>query len=131
LIVQYLEHIAPEPALLPADGVEHALRKTGLALGMIDATVYIVAGTRFGAGANDPLRGRRLAAIRRVLPAHAEALAGAHPRPDLGDLAAGVALGYLDLRLAELDWRRDHPDLARWHDLLAARPAMAETRPPG
>ena len=31
----------------------------------------------------------------------------------LADIAVGCALGYLDLRFAELDWRTGHPSLAR------------------
>lgn len=48
---------------------------------------------------------------------------------DLGQIAVGAALGYLDYRHAERDWRAGHPDLARWWGGFAARPALQMTRP--
>ena len=47
----------------------------------------------------------------------------------LADIATGCALGYLDLRHAELDWRAAHPNLARLADKLAKRPPFADTVP--
>ncbi len=48
----------------------------------------------------------------------------------LADIATGCALGYLDLRQPELDWRAQHPNLARLAEKLAKRPSFAETVPP-
>lgn len=48
---------------------------------------------------------------------------------DMGQIAAGCALGYLDLRHAGRDWRGPRPALARWFERFDARPAMAATRP--
>jgi glutathione S-transferase len=48
----------------------------------------------------------------------------------LADIATGCALGYLDLRQPELDWRAEHPNLARLAEKLAKRPSFAETTPP-
>jgi glutathione S-transferase len=48
----------------------------------------------------------------------------------LADIAVGCALGYLDFRFPQIDWRRDHPNLARLHDKLAQRPSFADTLPP-
>lgn len=48
---------------------------------------------------------------------------------DMGQIAVGAALGYLDLRHAERDWRSDHPALAIWYATFAARPAMQATAP--
>ena len=41
----------------------------------------------------------------------------------------GCALGYLDLRFAELDWRTGHPNLARLYDKLAQRQSFVDTVP--
>ncbi|GJD71967.1 glutathione S-transferase [Methylobacterium goesingense] len=57
----------------------------------------------------------------------AEALAG---RVDIGTIALGCALGYLDLRFAEIVWRAAHPALGAWYEAFAARPSMMATRPP-
>ena len=48
---------------------------------------------------------------------------------DMGQIAIGCALGYLDLRHAGRDWRADCPDLAAWYAGFAARPAMQTTAP--
>ena len=48
---------------------------------------------------------------------------------DLGQVAVGCALDYLDFRFPELDWRRTRPRLAAWHSEFANRPSMQRTRP--
>jgi glutathione S-transferase len=49
---------------------------------------------------------------------------------DIGQVAMGCALGYLDFRHDARDWRRSRPALAAWERDFAARPSMAATRPP-
>jgi glutathione S-transferase len=49
--------------------------------------------------------------------------------PTIGEVALAAALGYLDLREPETDWRAARPVLARWLLAFDARPACAETRP--
>jgi glutathione S-transferase len=56
--------------------------------------------------------------------------AGFGERVDLGTIAVGCALGYLDLRLASLGWRNGHPNAAAWFARFAARPSMVATQPP-
>jgi glutathione S-transferase len=48
---------------------------------------------------------------------------------DIGLIAIGCALGYLDFRFAELNWRAGHPLTAAWFALFAAHPAMTATHP--
>lgn len=48
---------------------------------------------------------------------------------DVGQIAVGCALGYLDLRHADRDWRAAHPALAAWFATFSARPAMQATAP--
>ncbi len=51
-------------------------------------------------------------------------------RVDIGTIAIACALGYLDFRFADLDWRQGRPDTAAWFERVDARPAMVATRPP-
>jgi glutathione S-transferase len=51
-------------------------------------------------------------------------------RVDLGTIALGCALGYLDFRYATLGWRQTYPDTAVWFDRFAKRDSMMATRPP-
>ncbi|MEL7099439.1 MAG: glutathione S-transferase [Pseudomonadota bacterium] len=50
---------------------------------------------------------------------------------DVGQIAVGCALGYLDFRHADRDWRAGHSALAAWFEGFAARPSMQDTAPVG
>ena len=50
---------------------------------------------------------------------------------DIGQVAVGCALGYLDLRHDARGWRQDNDALAAWFTEFGERPSMAATRPPG
>jgi glutathione S-transferase len=52
-------------------------------------------------------------------------------RIDLGAIATGCALGYLDFRFAALGWKHTYPKTAAWFERFAARESMLSTRPPG
>ncbi len=48
----------------------------------------------------------------------------------IGQIALGCALGYLDLRHADRDWRAGHPELAAWEGRNATRDSFVATVPP-
>ncbi|MFO1315828.1 MAG: glutathione S-transferase N-terminal domain-containing protein [Burkholderiales bacterium] len=48
-------------------------------------------------------------------------------RVDIGAIAIACALGYLDLRHPEIDWRRGRGALAQWFVQFAARDSMRAT----
>ncbi len=48
---------------------------------------------------------------------------------DMGQVALGCALSYLDFRLADRGWRTGHPTLAAWERDFATRPSMLATVP--
>ena len=47
----------------------------------------------------------------------------------LADVAVGCALGWLSFRFPEIDWRAEHPALARLFDKLSERPSFRDTVP--
>jgi glutathione S-transferase len=51
-------------------------------------------------------------------------------RVDIGTIAFGCALGYLDFRFASLGWRDRHPNAAAWFEWFGGRESMVQTRPP-
>lgn len=51
-------------------------------------------------------------------------------RVDLGSIALGCALAYLDFRFASLGWQNTYPKTAAWQAGFAARESMMTTRPP-
>jgi glutathione S-transferase len=48
---------------------------------------------------------------------------------DIGHITLAVVLGYIDFRFADLGWRTNHPQLARWFESFAARPSIQLTAP--
>ena len=62
-----------------------------------------------------------LAALEAAAPSFSD-------RVDIGVISYGCALGYLDLRFADLEWRATHPAAAAWYGRFDERPAMAATR---
>jgi glutathione S-transferase len=50
-------------------------------------------------------------------------------RVDVGTIAFGCALGYLDFRFPSLAWRDGRPHAAAWFERFGARDAMVATKP--
>ena len=48
----------------------------------------------------------------------------------IGQIAVGCALGYMDFRFADDNWRGSRPKLAKWYEGFSARPSMQATVPP-
>ena len=46
-----------------------------------------------------------------------------------GAIAVGCALGYLDFRMPDRDWRSKGASLADWYEGFSARPSMVDTAP--
>lgn len=51
-------------------------------------------------------------------------------RVDIGTITLGCALGYLDFRFADYDWRTSRPALTAWFAKFNQRPSMQQTLPP-
>jgi glutathione S-transferase len=49
--------------------------------------------------------------------------------PTIGEISAACALGYVDFRLPQLDWRATRPKLAAWFEKFSAYPSMKATIP--
>ena len=56
------------------------------------------------------------------LEKHPELVVG---RSDLGSIAIGVALWYLDLRFSDFGWRARYPKLSEWYEHYSRTPSMA------
>lgn len=46
---------------------------------------------------------------------------------DIGAISCAVALGYLDFRLPDLEWRRGRADLQAWYEEQILRPSFIDT----
>jgi glutathione S-transferase len=47
----------------------------------------------------------------------------------LSDIAVGCALGWLEFRFPQIEWRTRHPNLARLQDKLSLRQSFIDTKP--
>ncbi|NDC61231.1 MAG: glutathione S-transferase [Betaproteobacteria bacterium] len=141
VIVEYLDAMSPVGKLIPPSGRERTEVKTweALADGMLDAAIAARLEAHW-VGRTDAERSqawidRQLGKVQDSLAAMANGLdkqafcTGNHL--SLADIAVGCALGYLDFRFPNIDWRSNHPNLAGLHDKLMQRPSFADTLPPG
>lgn len=131
-ICEYIDSLNDE-LWIPARGESRVLvlRQQALADGLMDITV----GRRIEMGRDASLRypfwqERWEGAIARTVEV-LEAERGQFERSvDLGALSIAVALGYLDLRYAEFDWRSRAPGLAAFAQAWFKRESFVETAPP-
>ena len=49
--------------------------------------------------------------------------------PTIGEISVACALGYMEFRLTDLDWRSSRPNLSNWYALFCEYPSMKETAP--
>ena len=139
VIVEYLDTLSPVGKLIPVSGRERAEVKTWEALGdgVLDAAVAARLEATW-AGRSEEQRSaawidRQMGKIDAALKAMARGLgekafcSGVHF--SLSDVAVGCALGYLDFRFPELDWRAEHPNLAKLQAKLALRQSFIDTLP--
>ena len=139
VIVEYLDTLSPVGKLIPTQGRERAEVKTweALADGLIDACILArLEATWSGRGAKERSEAwieRQMGKIDATLKAMSTGLgeksfcSGIHF--SLSDVAVGCALGYLDLRFADINWREAHANLAKLQDKLMQRASFVETKP--
>ena len=137
VIAEYLDHASPVARLIP-ENTRHRIqvrRWEALADGCTDATVAITVEKR--RPEQMQLRehiARQQAKVDRALRAMSDELGTkswcSGEFFNLYDIAAGCCLGFLDLRLPDLPWRRLYPNLARFAEKLAQRPSFRDTVPP-
>ena len=139
VIVEYLDTLSPVGKLIPSQGRERAEVKTweALADGLIDAAILARLEATWS-GRTEAQRShawidRQIGKIHIALKAMSTGLgdksfcSGVHF--SLSDVAVGCALGYLDLRFAQIDWRASHPNLAKLQEKLVLRASFTETSP--
>lgn len=136
VIVEYLDATAPNNRLIPPAGRERILvrRWEALADGICDAAAAgFLESRRDPSKRSDEWITRQRDKIADGLRAMASDL-GEQPwchgnGISLADIAVGAALGYLDFRYTDIDWRSAYPNLGRLSDKLMQRPSFAETVP--
>lgn len=134
VIVEYLDTINPVNKLIPASGRARVEVRCWEALGdgMCDAAILArLENQRPKAQQNPEWIERQMAKVEQGLAAASRGLGDkpwcAGNNFTLADIATGCALGYLDFRYAQIEWRKTYPNLGKLADKLAARPSFGET----
>lgn len=137
VIVEHLDNGTPNNKLIPPSGRERTLVKRWEALGdgLCEAIVaaYLEGKRKKGEKSEGWIERQRVRIERTLAVVNTELgeQVWCHGNAfSLADIAVGTALGYLDLRLPDLDWRKDNPNLVRLFDKLMQRQSFIDTAPP-
>ena len=134
MIVEYLDTLAGGGKVIPVSGPERwrVKRTEALADGMSDAAILMRYETAMRPA--DKQWPEWIAGQKQKVTQALDALEGQSwafdDKVDVGKIAIGCGLAYLDLRFSDLGWRKTCETLGRWYDAFAKRPAMVATKPP-
>lgn len=136
VICEYLDSVGGAPGLFPAAGPDRwkALVLHSAADEMLDAALlarYEMVARPEALRWADWHQGQ-ITKIQTTVKAYSDEWIGhLESRVDIGTIAAGVSLGYLDFRFPDIGWRSGHARLAAWYAGFAERPSMKATAPVG
>lgn len=133
VIFEYLDHQAGGEPLLPTDGARRwsVLKAQALGDGILDAALSLVMESRRPEEQQSEFwQARWISAIHRGVDDMAEDIQADEASFDLGRISYACALGYLDFRLPDLNWRAPHPDLVEWFSEISRRESFVLTVPP-
>jgi len=127
VICEYLAHLSGRTAFFrPDDRYFETLRRQALGDGLLDVMIAWrgeqLRPLDIRSAAHERAFRVKLDHCLALLEGEAEVLA--QDPYDIGHVAIGCALAYVDFRFADRNWKADHARLARWHDQFEARPAV-------
>jgi glutathione S-transferase len=133
VICEYIASLGRNDYLFPASGPARwrALAQQSLGDGLLDAALlarYEIT-ARPGDRQWPDWRDAQLVKVSASLDAIEAQAPFAEQHPTIGEITIGCALGYLDFRFPEIDWRAGHPQAARWFAAFQTMPAMQATTP--
>jgi glutathione S-transferase len=133
VICEYLDSLAGARKLFPAAGPARwlALRQQAVADGILDAAILVRYELAFCPKElhwPDWMDSQRLK-WHQGLDFLEQDSASLGSEPTIGLLSIAAALGWLDFRYADDDWRISRPTLAAWFAGFSARPSMQATMP--
>jgi glutathione S-transferase len=132
VICEYLDSMVGVHTLFPPEGNERwlALRIQALGDGILDAAVLRFLENKRPANQQssewDEIQRNTIARALDYLQSNVSEW-GSHVT--IGQIAVACALGYLDFRFAEEDWREALPGLKKWYEAFVNRPSMQATLP--
>ncbi|KAA0950202.1 glutathione S-transferase family protein [Pseudomonas sp. ANT_H14] len=135
VILDYFDHQHVGNPLIPREGSARWRRLTlaSMADGIMDAAVLM----RYETALRPPdkhwdqwLEEQRNKIRRTLAELERDAIAELASHFDVAAISVACALGYLDFRHPDMQWRLDNPRLAAWYAEVSQRPSMLETQPP-
>ena len=137
VIVEYLDTVTPLGRLIPEGNRERTLVKRweALADGISEAAAAIVVEKRRPAKLQSKdwiarQRGKVDSGLKAAATELGEKGWCSGEAYNLSDIAVGCALGFLNLRLPEVDWRTSYPNLDKLYAKLMQRQSFKDTVPP-
>ncbi len=134
IICEYLDSLSAGKKLLPVDGIERykVLTHQALAHGICEAAVTIRYETFLRPEARqwDVWINDQWSKIERALTwFNANTSHWQTEQPGLAQITLGCALGYLDFRAPDYDWREKQPALRQWLETHEQRESFKSTLP--
>jgi glutathione S-transferase len=135
VICEYLDSKTPVTHLIPQAMRVEVKRWEALADGICDATVAVVMEGRRAPGQQDAaIVERQQLKVERGLRVMSQDLGESKwclgEAFSLADIAVVCTLGYLELRMPQLAWREQYPNLVRLYGQMLKRPSFQNTAPP-
>jgi glutathione S-transferase len=138
VIAEYIDTLSPVGKLIPATGRERAAVKTweALADGVIDAGILVRLEKTFRSKNEQSAKWleRQMHKVHKGMETMSSSLGSSKwchgSQFSLADISVGCALGWFELRFPELDWKTQHPNLAKLFTQLSERPSFKQTVAP-
>jgi glutathione S-transferase len=132
VICEYLDSLGKGMRLVPPSGPERwdVLRLNALADGLLDAAfLYRLELMRPEEKRYEPWISAQLIRVNNSLNALNDEAGASLRQLSLGTVAAGCALGWIDFRMPQFDWRAGRAQLASWYETFSAEWFMQKTKP--
>jgi glutathione S-transferase len=139
VIVEYVDTLSPVGRLIPQSGRERVEVRTweALADGLLDAAILVRLEKTWKGRADgersqawiDRQRLRVDGALKSISQGLGEKPFCGGTHFSLADIAVGCALGWLDFRFPDIEWRSNYPNVGRLIDKLATRQSFIDTVP--
>ncbi len=132
VIADYIDSLNKTPKLIPGGRTKKnfVLRLSAIADGMVDNAVQIFYENKKFAETRDDAKIKKhtdtLTRCFKVLEKETKKLS---KELTMASIAVASAIGYIDFRLTELDWRKKNKKLSAWYEEFSQRPSMKQTEP--
>ncbi|MGH1330036.1 MAG: glutathione S-transferase [Paracoccaceae bacterium] len=133
VICRYLSERAGGKLYPKGEALWDALTLEATADGIVDAAILMVYEAKLRPADKqftDWIEGQWSKVSRAIDALESRWMAHLNGPLDIGQIATVCALGYVEFRHGDRNWRGSHPELATWYDKMMTRESFANTIPP-